>query len=173
MPIRAIGELEALIRQLLFERVLRPLAPLYLPDPYLPEHLEFIDLFFVRYSAVVGEQRELEIHTDDSTFSFNILLNSAEAFEGGGTYFEATGRTVRPAARGTAVVHSGHARHGGVAITSGERYLLVGFVGSARYPYTVCCRGWAEHAAANAFAKFGAGAWDRSPIKTTVAESVA
>ena len=173
MPIRAIGELEGHIRTLLFERVLRPLAPLYLPEPCLPEHLEFIDLFFVRYSTAEGQQRELELHTDDSTFSFNILLNSPDAFAGGGTYFEATKRTVRAAARGTAVVHSGHARHGGVAITSGERYLLVGFVGSVRYPYTVRCKGWAEHAAANAFAKFGAGAWDRSPLKTTVAESVA
>lgn len=48
MPMTAIGEMESEIRQMLFSRVLRPLAPLYLPEPFLPEHLQFIDLFFVK-----------------------------------------------------------------------------------------------------------------------------
>jgi len=166
MPMTAIGEMESEIRQMLFSRVLRPLAPLYLPEPFLPEHLQFIDLFFVKYSAAEGQQRGLTTHTDDSTFSFNILLNAADAFEGGGTLFEQSGQVVKPP-RGCAVVHSGHARHGGLPITRGERYLLVGFVGSVTYPYTAQSEGAAEHAEANAFTKFGADAWDRSPLRTT------
>lgn len=103
------------------------------------------------------------MHTDGSIFSFNLLLNEPTDFDGGGTFFEATGQTVsadtitrspchaessrqplplvRPprhatppqvrASRGAAVGHSGQARHSGVAITRGERYLLVGFIACA------------------------------------------
>ena len=53
-------------------------------------------------------------------------------------------------------------RHCGVAITRGERYLLVGFVGCARYPYATRGPAWAAAAALEAFGKFGAAAWERS-----------
>ena len=41
-----------------------------------------------RYSAATGEQRALSMHTDGSIFSFNLLLNSPDDFDGGGTFFE-------------------------------------------------------------------------------------
>ena len=37
-------------------------------------------------------------------------------------------RTVRRIARGDCLVHSGKQRHGGVPVTRGERFLLVGFI---------------------------------------------
>ena len=97
-----------------------------------------------------------------------VLLSPPAAFEGGGTRFEPTGHIARPR-RGMAVGHSGQVRHAGEAITRGERYLLVGFVG--------CKSGGAyaasavHVAAAEAFIKFGHGAWDRSARKAPV-ESV-
>eukprot|EP00808_Paulinella_micropora_P028944 g73836.t1 len=86
-----------------------------------------MDLFFVKYSAQKGAQRDLGIHVDGSPLSFNLLLNLPVEFEGGGTYFEATGEVVTNT-QGSVLCHSGLARHGGWAINSGERYLLVGFL---------------------------------------------
>ena len=50
-------------------------------------------------------------------------------------------------------------QHSGVAITRGERYLFVGFIGAANSMYSVRA---AAEAASDAFAKFGDGAWDRT-----------
>ena len=125
------------------------------------------------------------MHTDGSVFSFNVLLNPPADFDGGGTYFEATRRTVATPREGCAVGHSGQARHGGVAVTRGERYLLVGFVSCATRTYKGAVAGemdpevaiaataaavsggsgsWGSGvaaAAAAAFYKFGDGAWSR------------
>ena len=125
----------------------------------LPEHLELSDCFFVKYSSAAGQQRELAMHTDGSIFSFNILLNESSAFVGGGTLFEASG-ILASTRRGGCIGHSGQVRHCGVAITSGERYLLVGFVGCATHAYSAESP---AQAAADSFSKFGLGAWDRSP----------
>lgn len=119
------------------------------------------DIFFVKYSAAAGAQRDLRVHTDGSVFSFNVLLNEPTDFDGGGTIFEASGLTVKPS-RGTAIGHSGRVRHGGVAISRGERYLLVGFVGCANATYHT--KQPAE-AAQDAHAKFGDGAWERSAVE--------
>ena len=54
-------------------------------------------------------------------------------------------------------------------ITSGERYLLVGFIGCVAYPYTPSL---AAHAEADAFGKFGAAAWDRTPHPPVVPVSL-
>ena len=205
LPLSSVPEVEALIRTTLFRNLLSPLARHYLPPPALPEHLELIDCFFVRYSCLVdGDQTELERHTDGSTFSFNVLLNEPAAFEGGGTRFyhdaaarraadppdsssrdeephekrpppveregppdgDVDGRTLH-VARGAALAHSGHLEHSGVKITHGERYILVGFVGSVAYPYTAEIAGHAER---DAFGKFGDAAWERSldPATTCV-----
>ena len=72
-------------------------------------------------------QAELEMHRDGSVVSFNILLNDASEFEGGGTIFEEEGRTVQ-IQQGDCLVHAGRLRHGGAAVTRGERYVIVGFV---------------------------------------------
>ena len=67
------------------------------------------------------------IHRDGSIVSFNVLLNSEHEFTGGGTYIEAS-NTVHTIDRGDCFVHSGKVRHGGETITSGVRYILVGFL---------------------------------------------
>ena len=160
-PLSQVENIEGMVRAKLFKHVLRPLAPLYFPPSHLPELMELSDCFFVKYSAAEGEQRELTTHADGSIFSFNILLNDPTEFDGGGTWFESGGGRVVRLARGSAVGHSGRARHAGMAITRGERYLLVGFVGCASYPY---CTAAAEHGESDAFLKFGPTAWGRTPM---------
>lgn len=86
--------------------------------------IDIKDLFVVKYSH--DAQNQLEMHTDGSFISFNILLNESSEFEGGGTYFE-DGLTSR-LEQGDILIHSSKIKHSGLPITSGCRYLLVGFV---------------------------------------------
>lgn len=168
LPLEDVPEMEAMIRESVFCKLLRPMVPFYLGETFLPEHLVVHDLFFVYYSAAEGEQNGLEVHMDGSVFSFNILLSDPADFDGGGTFFEAPGATVR-SRQGSALVHGGDLRHGGNPITRGERYLLVGFVTvdhcARTAPY---CVADSARAACAAFRKFGAGAFDRSPIGSVV-----
>ena len=159
LGVGAVPDVELLLRDALFARLLRPLCSNYFCAPFLPEHLRFNDLFFVRYSADAADDAptSLPLHTDGSVFSFNVLLNSPADFEGGGTCF-ADGSTLSPPSEGGAVVHSGQVRHGGAPITRGERYLLVGFVGTEQAPYSARLARWA---AVSAFGKFGHAAWKR------------
>jgi hypothetical protein len=72
--------------------------------------------------------------------SFNVLLSDpSTAFSGGGTYFDhPLNYSKQPVGIGGALVHCGKRRHAGNAITSGTRYLLVGFVDEQR---TGTCEG--------------------------------
>ena len=108
-------------------------------------HLVVNDLFFVKYDP--ERQASLGAHRDGSLVSFSIAMNAPDEFIGGGTFFahpevEAAGAVmsgapsgaaddtvvVRPSAVGDLISHSGKLVHGGVAITEGLRYIVVGFV---------------------------------------------
>ena len=172
LPLADLGDTcEAWVRATIFNKLLRPLMPLFMPgSACLPEALHFRDLFVVRYGCLPGEQRELPMHADGSLFSVNILLNDPADFDGGGTYFELTCQRVRPP-RGSAIAHSGDLRHCGKPITRGERYLLVGFIGCAYEQPSSAAAGKyyslenLQHAERDAFIKFGPGAWDRRPCE--------
>ena len=84
--------------------------------------IDFRDIFIVKYEA--DSENYLSMHTDSNFLSFQILLNND--FEGGGTYF-ADGITMKPE-KGDLILHSGQQPHGGLPITKGKRYLLIGFV---------------------------------------------
>jgi hypothetical protein len=86
--------------------------------------IDIKDLFVVKYSH--DAQNYLEMHTDGSFISFNILLNESSEFEGGGTYFD-DGLTSR-LEQGDILIHSSKIKHSGLPIISGCRYLLVGFL---------------------------------------------
>ena len=88
----------------------------------------FRDLFFVKYEAVEGGQRSVGLHRDGSSLSFNVLLNDAGDFRGGGTYFDHPVNRTFKIGKGEVLVHSGKRSHAGVEITAGRRYLLVGFI---------------------------------------------
>lgn len=53
---------------------------------------------------IPSKQASLAIHSDGCLLSFSLLLNHHGAFEGGGTYFKATGETFR-VKQGDALVH--------------------------------------------------------------------
>ena len=76
----------------------------------------------------VAHQRALSQHRDSSSFSFSVLLNDPSDFKGGGTYYAAFDRVVHTN-RGDILVHHGSQVHGGVAVSDGVRYLLIGFLG--------------------------------------------
>lgn len=81
------------------------------------------DLFIVKYEE--GFQNELDIHTDGSFITVNILLSDKNDFEGGGTYFnDGTSCFLN---QGDMIFHSGLIKHAGLPITKGKRYLLVAF----------------------------------------------
>jgi hypothetical protein len=82
------------------------------------------DLFVVKYKD--NAQNYLELHSDGSFLSFNILLSDKNDFEGGGTYFD-DGLTAH-LEQGDILIHSSRIKHAGLPITKGTRYLLVGFL---------------------------------------------
>jgi hypothetical protein len=82
------------------------------------------DLFVVKYKD--NAQNYLDLHSDGSFLSFNILLSDKNDFEGGGTYFD-DGLTAQ-LEQGDILIHSSRIKHAGLPITKGTRYLLVGFL---------------------------------------------
>jgi len=119
------------------------------------------DMFVVRYDA---ERRAyLSNHTDDSDISFNVLLN--DDFEGGGTRFwdRSTGEPfahVNPKRPGQVLVHSALIHHEGYRITSGQRWILVGFLSVDRVdPFT------GKTAGLSPYATYGSLAWMHTAFK--------
>ena len=89
------------------------------------------DAFIVKYD--MNGQRALPLHVDESAFSFTIALNDMSDYEGGGTRFERARRPgssdpwkeeVLNADAGGVVAFAGKARHGGMQITAGTRYII-------------------------------------------------
>lgn len=78
----------------------------------------------ITHMLMVIEQARLRMHRDGSLVSFNVLLNNAADFTGGGTTIELLGQTIT-ARRGDALMHCGKVRHAGRRITTGVRYILV------------------------------------------------
>lgn len=83
----------------------------------------------VKYDVTKKERQKLDMHTDKSEWTFLIALSNGCGvdYEGGGTYFECLDATVH-IQRGHALVFPGRLRHCGQKITSGLRFLLVGFL---------------------------------------------
>lgn len=83
----------------------------------------------VKYDVTKKERQKLDMHTDKSEWTFLIALSNGCGvdYDGGGTYFECLDATVH-IQRGHALVFPGKLRHCGQKITSGLRFLLVGFL---------------------------------------------
>lgn len=103
-----------------------------------PASIRANDMFVVRYDAV--GRASLDIHTDSSDVTINVLLN--DEFEGGGTRYwdRSNGEPfahVTPRRPGTVATNSARINHEGMRISNGTRYLLVGFLGLDRFdPFT-------------------------------------
>ena len=98
-------------------------------DPYF---LNIEDAFIVKYEF--DKQNNLNKHKDGNLISFNILLNDKSEFEGGGTtiYFHNNDYYYK-GSQGSLLLHCGKKIHEGNKITSGIRYLLVGFISYLKF----------------------------------------
>jgi len=83
----------------------------------------------VKYDVTRKERQKLDMHTDKSEWTFLVALSNGCGLDyyGGGTYFECLDATVH-VQRGHCLVFPGKLRHCGQRITSGLRFLLVGFL---------------------------------------------
>lgn len=119
-----------LLAPFVYARILPALKVGYFPDATEDEaHLFVDDIFLVKYeSSEKGCQSGLEPHRDGSLLSFNVALNDPATFGGGGTHFVGENVVIRPRHTGDLVTHCGKILHGASPVTSGVRYILVGFV---------------------------------------------
>ena len=127
IPIIELPNTMKFLRKALVQRIyplLRTQFQEYLPNGGLS--LRVADGFIVKYD-VEGGQSELKPHRDGSVLSFNIALNPSTEFEGGGTWFNSLNDAVK-IEEGEMVSHASALLHGGHAITTGKRYILVAFV---------------------------------------------
>lgn len=83
----------------------------------------------VKYDLTRKERQKLDTHTDKSEWTFLISLSEGcgADYSGGGTFFECIDSTVH-LSRGQALIFPGKLRHRGQKITTGRRFLLVGFL---------------------------------------------
>lgn len=127
LPVKSINSISIPIYNLTVMNILPLIAKHYKMNLFF---LNIVDLFVIKYD--VNGQDHLNKHRDGSIISFNILLN--DEFEGGGTIIdhinddEGTTETLYTSEKGDLFIHSGKLLHGGNKITSGCRYILVGFV---------------------------------------------
>ena len=84
--------------------------------------------FVVKYS--MDGQKHLRPHHDASSYTINVALNDQTEYTGGGTHFIVSDYKKIGAPIGTMLIHPGRCTHyhSGLPITSGERYILVGFI---------------------------------------------
>ena len=170
----AVEECDALTNYLTHEigfhdRLWGHLSRLYGVDV---DDMIYQDLFCAQYQArqndtpdaLTTSMDRLEPHRDGTLLSFSLTLSSPDAFQGGGTLFDAlrdvqvneggtshgvlrSGGVVRPLRAGDAVLHSGKILHGADVVTAGERTVLVGFVDVAEWSIRPgvlanACREW-------------------------------
>jgi hypothetical protein len=124
LPTTSIPQLKELVNNVIYYQIFPEIEKTYHVDKRL---LTIGDAFVVKYDS--KKQSYLEKHKDGCLFSFNVLLNDATHFEGGGTTFYLKNNvfTIK-VEKGDCVIHAGHTEHGGEPITNGLRYILVGFI---------------------------------------------
>lgn len=135
LPIKSIHSIYVPLFNLATINILPLIADHYKLNLYF---LNIVDLFIIKYD--IDGQDHLENHRDGSIISFNILLN--DEFEGGGTKIYHPNNegnvteTLYTSKKGDLFIHPGKLLHSGNKITSGRRYILVGFVEFCNNIYT-------------------------------------
>jgi len=121
LPVNKIANIYSFVFES-FRHIIQDIKTLYCL--YDKHFYKVNDLFIVKYDA--NRQSNLELHTDNSDISVNILLSSPSDFEGGGTYFD--DGIITHIRKGDALIHCGQTKHSGIDITKGTRYILVSFI---------------------------------------------
>lgn len=118
--------LEFLRRHLLVEEVSSVFKRLHLKRTRI---FAFDDVFVVKYDASKGNQKDLIKHYDAGNMSFMVALSRSSTYSGGGTKFfmNSEKQPVVEMEQGTIMVFPSSIYHSGLPISSGSRYLLVGF----------------------------------------------
>ena len=116
-----IPDLKFPIQNIVYRKIIPKMAREFKLNPL---KLGIEEVFIAKYTAKKDEQRSLAQHVDGSDFSFVIALN--KDFKGGGTKF-VNGKVKSPRP-GNAVGFCGQTEHQGLAVTSGTRYILAGFL---------------------------------------------
>ena len=125
------------------------------------------DLFVVKYNE--NGQTQLPEHRDNSKLSFNIALSSHGVdFLGGGTHFSLINRTIS-IDKGSMLSHDSGLYHTGMRITSGTRYIIVGFVNLRRYHWW---RAFGTLASCVSYPQFIAGLASTPTSSTTVMRTI-
>lgn len=129
LPVRAINNIAVYLKNFTYYKIFPLIASHFNVDI---NYLDINDLFIVKYKF--DEQNHLEFHKDGNLISFNILLNDRCEFEGGGTIIRCSNNdgkiedTLVNINKGDILIHSGKVMHSGNKITSGTRYIMVGFI---------------------------------------------
>ncbi|KAL1523054.1 hypothetical protein AB1Y20_018014 [Prymnesium parvum] len=87
----------------------------------------------VQYDAAAGLTRQ-PVHRDAALLSVIISLSERGEYTAGGTWIEAMGKAIAPP-QGHALLHPSALRHSGGEITSGERWVLVVFLGHEKLKF--------------------------------------
>ena len=127
VPLASLPSLLPWFNKELGERLLPALSNRY-PEAADVRKLRVLDCFLVRYAAGAIVAADA---LGQSLLSFTIQLNGPSEYEGGGTWFEKLGMAL-DGGGGRVVMFPGKVEHGGAPITSGERYVIVLFMGYAR-----------------------------------------
>jgi len=124
LPIKEIDSLSILVNNIIRYDIFPLIEKTFHVNKYF---LDCNDIFIVKYKE--NEQTKLERHKDGCAFSFNILLNDENDFEGGGTIINENKTDILVKnTKGGLILHSGQVFHSGNIITKGVRYILVGFI---------------------------------------------
>eukprot|EP00929_Paragymnodinium_shiwhaense_P058703 TRINITY_DN29410_c0_g1_i2.p1 TRINITY_DN29410_c0_g1~~TRINITY_DN29410_c0_g1_i2.p1 ORF type:complete len:457 (+),score=122.19 TRINITY_DN29410_c0_g1_i2:113-1483(+) len=135
---RNVPETDAWLRSVVQERLFPYLSKKH---GFETSTFSFKDLFYVYYNKEEeGGQTSCGLHRDGGIVSFMMLLNPAEEFTGGGTYFDHPVNKLYKPGQGDCITFSGKARHCGAPITAGRRMLLVGFLDAGDSDAPGCCR---------------------------------
>ena len=136
--IKDIPPLKEYFNRLLKNKLFPALAQIFPHVVTDPSLLCIQSAYIFKYTPESGEKTDM--HMDGSLLSFTILLNDKTDFEGGGTFFECLGEKgeIIHMNKGDVTFRPAGLRHRGQPISSGERYVLGGFV-------TLAGRGGCEH----------------------------
>lgn len=129
IPITNIPKLYSFFEHIKLKQMVRYICSSY--NINLNKGLEIYDSFIVKYDADIvdnsNKQTSLEMHTDTCHFTCSILLNSPSEFEGGGVKYDIDD-LVYYSDKGDMILHSHNAKHSGLEITKGKRYVLIFFL---------------------------------------------